>query len=83
MTKHYLASQLRQRQIARGLVPKAMVDALSDDEIIDCYITCSDCGVKQVEGVDLETAIATTRSASDFFRTCNAMAQHRHEGECR
>jgi hypothetical protein len=56
-----------------------MVAALSDEEIIDAYITCPDCGAKQVEGSDLETAIATTENADDFFRTCNALAQHRHK----
>jgi hypothetical protein len=44
MDKHQLAQELRQRQYARGLVKKKYIDALSDNDIIDSYITCSGCG---------------------------------------
>jgi hypothetical protein len=43
-----LAYALRQRQHAFGQVPDEMIEALSDDAIIDSYITCSCCGRKQV-----------------------------------
>jgi hypothetical protein len=77
MTAHRLASQLRRRQYAQALVPREQVDALSDEDIIDCYVTCPDCGKKQVEGGDLQTAISRASGATDFFRICNALA-HAH-----
>ena len=79
MIKHELARQLRGRQHAYGLVEPATIDALSDDEIVDSYVTCSDCGAKQVEGRRLDAAIAGATDADDFFRICNRLAkQHSH-----
>jgi hypothetical protein len=79
MLKHKLAQQLRRRQYALGDVEREMIDALSDDQIIDCYITCSCCGKKQVEGHRLETAIARAKDAADFFRVCDRLAKrHLH-----
>jgi hypothetical protein len=72
-----LAIELRRRQYAQGLVPRGQVDALSDDDIIDCYVTCADCGAKQVEGRDLQIAISKADNALDFFALCNVLA-HAH-----
>ena len=76
MSRHQLASQLRRRQYAFGEVERELIDALSDDQIIDSYITCSCCGEKQVDGRNLETAIAKARSADHFFRICDHLAKH-------
>jgi len=53
MKKSELAAQLRQRQLDQGLVPRWMVDILDDDAIIDSYVTCAECRVKQAEGAEL------------------------------
>ncbi len=78
MLKHVLAQQLRQRQYEQNLVPRSMVDALSDDEIIDTYITCSGCGEKQVTPEELVNAIAMADDAGMFFSICDDFNNHRH-----
>jgi hypothetical protein len=81
MTKRDLAQQLRQRQYEHGEIEHALIDALSDDEIIDSYVTCSCCGEKQVDGPRLAMAIATAADDDDFFDICNRMADHRPHRE--
>ena len=75
MDKHQLAQELRQRQYARSLVEKKYIDALSDDDIIDSYITCSGCGAKLVPLDDLDLIIKRARSAEQFIA---AIAPHTH-----
>jgi hypothetical protein len=75
MTKTELASQLRRRQLERGLVPTWMVEMLDDDAIIDSYVTCAECGVKQAEGAELARLIAESHCAEDFFDRCNEAAK--------
>jgi hypothetical protein len=75
MDKHQLAQELRQRQYARGLVKKKYIDALSDNDIIDSYITCSGCGAKFVPLDDLDLIIKQARSAEQFIA---AIAPHTH-----
>jgi len=70
MTKRQLAQALRQRQYALGMVSREAIDSLSDDEIIDSYITCSRCGYKQVEGQELEAAIRRARNVEHFLDIC-------------
>ena len=89
MEKSHLASQLRERQKAmtndklgqlhlsnKGMQHyRQMLQVISDDEIIDAYITCSCCGEKQVEDRrQLELIIAASNSADDFFELCNRFA---------
>jgi hypothetical protein len=74
MTKHDLAKRLRQRQYEKGLVPKKLIRRLSDDQIIDSYITCANCGTKQVnDPVALATIIQAASSVEDFFAACDAL----------
>jgi hypothetical protein len=75
MLKSELAHQLRQRQYNYGIVERYLIDALSDDEIIDSYITCADCGHKQVTPSDLQAAIEIATDAHHFFEICNKRAQ--------
>lgn len=74
MQKHQLAQELRQRQYAAGLVERRMIDALSDEEIIDCYTTCSCCGEPLVDAPTRETAMARALNAEQFFQLCDEMA---------
>lgn len=71
MQKDALAQDLRQRQHQLGQVPAEMIDALSDDAIIDSYITCSCCGEKQVTPRQLRKAIFLARDADGFFDACD------------
>jgi len=79
MEKHQLAQELRQRQYGAGLVERRLVDALSDDDIIDSYITCSHCGAKQVTARNLEIAIERAQSASHFLELCDQLADARYK----
>lgn len=79
MEKERLAGELRRRQYRAGMVDKAIIDALSDDEIIDSYVTCSHCGKKHI--TEREQAIALRRAthADQFFAFCDAFARgHTH-----
>jgi hypothetical protein len=75
MLKKDLATALRQRQYKKGLVKRKLIDALSDDQIIDCYITCSCCGEKQVDNpLQLAEIIAKSKNVDEFFAFCDAAA---------
>lgn len=75
MQKHELANQLRQRQYEHGEVERFMIDALTDDDIIDCYITCSCCGEKQVDKLSLQSVIAAAHDADCFLELCDQQAK--------
>jgi hypothetical protein len=74
MEKHQLAQALRQRQYHLALIEKRIIDEISDDEIIESSITCSDCGEKQVTPQELTTAIKLSASADQFFDLCESIA---------
>src|SRR5579859_4042271 len=78
MKKAILAQELRARQLKHGQVPVEMIRRLTDDQIIDAYITCSCCGEKQVEGSDLEYAIATANNTDHFFEIAAKFGQIKH-----
>lgn len=80
MTKSELAEQLRQRQREKNILPPAILavmERMGDDTIIDSYVTCAECGVKQAEGLKLERIIAESHCAEDFFDRCNEAAKGR------
>jgi hypothetical protein len=74
MEKHQLAQELRQRQYRLDLLDRRLIEAISDDEIIDTYITCSDCGEKQVTIQELKTVIRLAVTVQQFFDFCDRMA---------
>ena len=80
MDKHLLAQQLRQRQYAHGHLPQHLIDAVSDADMIDSYITCSCCGEKQVTPQQLEVAIAQARDAYHFLMICDEQARAASRG---
>src|SRR5580700_7415587 len=82
MDKLLLAQELRARQRAHGQVPAHTIRLLSDDQIIDAYITCSCCGEKQVEGSDLDYAIATATNTEHFFEIAEKFGQIKHAVDC-
>ena len=75
MHKADLAQELRKRQYALGEVPGEMIEALSDDEMIDSYITCSYCGEQQVTRRQLRKAIFMAKDADGFFNVCEKLAR--------
>lgn len=90
MTKSELATQLRERlawriqndqEFRRQIVHPDLIlwhsQQSDDDEIIDSYVTCADCGDKQAEGGELERIIAESHCAADFFDRCNKAAADR------
>ncbi len=76
MNKKVLAEELRERQIAFGEVSVEIIKSLSDDDIIDSYITCSDCGEKIVDQRTLKRIIFKSRDVNDFFRLCDMYGNH-------
>lgn len=77
MIRHRLAEELRERQYQLRQAPRASVDALSDDEIIEAYIACSHCGEKQVDAKQLKAAISQAEHAEHFFAICSRAAHHK------
>jgi hypothetical protein len=77
MEKHQLAQALRQRQYHLALVEQQVIDEISDDKIIDSYITCSDCGEKQVTPQELTIAIRLAANANQFFDLCESITHTR------
>ena len=75
MSPATLATELRQRQYALGELPRALIDALSDDEMIETYITCGCCGEKQVTGWHLRKAIFLANDADSFFDAVDALSR--------
>jgi hypothetical protein len=73
-----LAQQLRERQYAKGLIPRELVDALPDDAIISSYITCHECGHKQLTEAQLPLAIEQARDADHFFDICDNLSKNHH-----
>jgi hypothetical protein len=80
MDKAQLAQALRQRQYTYGYIPRRMIDAVSDEDIIDSYITCSCCGEKQVTPQELETAIEQASDAYHFLTLCDERARTTSRG---
>ena len=78
MEKNTLAADLRAAQIRLGQVPTDLIQSLSDDDIIDCYITCSCCGEKQAEGSDLDLAIDVADNTDHFFQLLGNFAHIKH-----
>jgi len=78
MTKHELAQELRERQYQLGQVPRAIIDSLSDDDMIDSYITCSHCGKKLVDESRLPALIDEAFSADHFLDLCDLGRGHVH-----
>jgi hypothetical protein len=76
MKKAFLAQQLRQRQYELAMAPREMVDNLNDSQIIETYITCSCCGIKQVnDNKTLNQIIAESNSVDEFFDACDKQAE--------
>ena len=74
MKKRQLAGELRERQYRIRRNPVWMVDALTDQEIIDCYTMCCDCDYK-VDKARVKEAIKIARNTEEFL----ALTSNTHE----
>jgi hypothetical protein len=72
MTKEQLAEELWRRQ---SLVERE-VFTLTDDAIIDGYITCSDCGERQMSDAQLARAIRAANNSGEFLAICRWLGTH-------
>jgi hypothetical protein len=79
MRKADLARALRQRQRVLGRVSSETINTLSDDAVIDAYITCSCCGEEQVTQEQLRVAIFWAKNVDDFFNLCNQLGKEHRE----
>lgn len=53
------------------------LQSISDEEIIDSYITCSCCGERQMKDKgQLDLIIAASNSVDEFFDLCNHFSMH-------
>ena len=74
-----LAAQLRQRLLDRGLAKASTLRRIPDRAIVESYITCPDCGKRQIEDTKaLARIIALADSAETFFKLCDAHGEHKH-----
>ena len=76
MKKEVLADELRKRQIELGLNPPELVNAISDDQIIDSYITCADCGQKEIPSSMVGWLIGKAENADQFFNLVDQISSH-------
>jgi hypothetical protein len=67
ITKKDLAEALRKRQYALGQCPAEYVAAASDEDMIDSYVTCSQCKERWISKEDVDIIIETCKDAEDFI----------------
>jgi len=73
MKKSDLAFQLRERQkrfqskLSERMVSDKVVNALTDEKIIESYVKCCKCGEKSIKDGDLDGVIDSVSSAEEFL----------------
>ena len=82
MRKKTLARTLRKKQLRLGEAPRALIEALSDDDIIESYVTCSNCGATPTP-TQIRVALSQATSADHFFELCDFATHHPEHGTLR
>lgn len=77
---HAFADYLRQRQRAKGLVTEAQIAALSDDDILECYRKCSECGEYFYSKADELRTILESDTPERAFELQTKINHERHGG---
>jgi transposase len=68
VNKSTLAQGLRNRLLQKRLVDKATLNNISDDDVIDSYITCSCCGMKSIKTQgELSCLILSSKDVEHFL----------------
>lgn len=75
MTRSALAAALRQRLLARHLVPADRLQSIPDDKVIRSYVTCNNCGAVWLQGPALDALIESVESAVEFL---DRIPSHEH-----
>jgi hypothetical protein len=78
MRKKDLASTLRKKQLELSLAPAWVVKRLSDEQIVDCYMTCADCGKRFKSIGETEACIDFATDVDHFFQLVNGECSHPH-----
>jgi len=71
MTREQLANELRECQFEYGVIPAQILYLLTDDQIIESYVTCSCCGDRIASDDDLAAAISNASDSEDFLEWCD------------
>lgn len=66
MRKAILAEDLRQLERNDPEIPAYQIDSLTDDEIIESYITCGECGEQALPVEELPAFIASCTTTEEF-----------------
>lgn len=77
MQKEEFAKKLRKRQIEYGIVPEYIVNGLSDEEIIDSYRICSNCGEPFFDIEDLDAALKETDDVDEILDIAESLKRSR------
>ena len=78
MEKKELAQKLRERQLKKNHLSKEVIEALTADQIIKSYVTCSGCGETLTDG-ELRAAIHIAKSVDDFFAISDGFHLKKHQ----
>lgn len=78
MRREDLAEELRQRQLSKGIVDEAIINAADDDTIIRSYVICPTCGTWSVPLDDLDLLIENANNGEEFLALCRNYG-HRHD----
>ena len=80
-----LANPLRERQRIKArtesgmyIQSAAVVDNLPDAEIVDSYLTCPDCGTKEVDPLRLAFLVCQATNRDHFVDLPDAEPKQRH-----
>lgn len=68
MKKANLAQELRERQYKTAQVPRVVIDELTNDDIIDAYVTCSSCGEKWISDDEMPIYIENADTVDEFLQ---------------
>ncbi len=78
MEKRQLAQELRERQYKTGYVDRRVIDRLADADIIESYITCSQCHQRYVTPAEEAAALTMAANADQFLEMCERVAAQKH-----
>ena len=81
MEKNILAQQLKKRLLDKKLVSEEVLNALSDDQVIASYVTCSCCKVVMLDDEDLKISIKASKDAEDFLKITDEYSKAIHKKE--
>jgi len=70
VNKAELATDLRNRQFRTGTTMRQVLDTLTDQRILDDFITCCLCGQKLIKPTTLRNHVQTSQTTREFVKYC-------------